>query len=95
MIGSFAYFMIYMFVFVSLVCSFRLSRDRVLSAELFWAAIVLVVVAAYDMAAVTYTGKDTWIAIGVVVAVSARARMRGRTTSPWVVTDASRSVERA
>ena len=85
LIGLFAYVMIYVSTFVSLVRSYFLSRDPQVFTELFWALTVLGVQVAWDAGAVSYYDKLTWIILSVVVAVSVRARVATWAASSSVV----------
>ncbi len=76
-VGILTYFMIYVSAFVSILRSYLSSGDPLVSTELFWAMTVLGVLVAWDVAAVSYYSKMSWIILSVVVGVSARSRIEG------------------
>jgi hypothetical protein len=59
---------------VSLLRSLRSSKDPVLSAEAFWAVVVLLVMLGWDLAAVSYYDPLSWVTLSTAIAVSARVR---------------------
>jgi O-antigen ligase len=73
-VGLLAFLMIYVSASISMVKSLRLTRDPILSAELFWALMMVGVLAAWDVGAVSYFSKMNWIALGMVIGVALRAR---------------------
>jgi O-antigen ligase len=84
-VGTLLYLMIYVSSLGSLVRSLFRSRDRVLSANIVWALVVVGVLAVWDIGAVSYLDKGTWLTIGVAVAVSRRAGMKTRTMPSGLV----------
>jgi O-antigen ligase len=85
LVGLLLYFMVYVSAFASLIRSFRLSRDRVLTAYVFWAMTVLGVLAAWDLAAVSYYEKFNWVMLGVVIGVASYAAAEARSQSPRAI----------
>jgi O-antigen ligase len=73
-VGCLLYLMIYVSTLVSLVRSFWRSRDDGLSADVFWAIVVVAVMMGWDIGAVSYYDRLSWLVLSVAVAVSVRAR---------------------
>jgi O-antigen ligase len=77
-VGCLLYLMIYVSALVSLARSLRWSRDADLSADVFWAIVVVLVMMGWDIGAVSYYDRLSWVVLSVAIAVSVKARDRLR-----------------
>jgi hypothetical protein len=68
------YVMIYVSALASLMHSLWRAKSAALRADVVWAIIVVVVLIAWDFAAVSYYEKVSWIMLSVAIGVSVRAR---------------------
>jgi O-antigen ligase len=73
-IGCLLYVMVYISTLASLLRSLARSRDAGLSADIFWAMVVVVVAMGWDIGAVSYYDRLSWIVLSMAIAVSLRAR---------------------
>jgi O-antigen ligase len=73
-IGCLLYIMVYISTLVSLLRSLGRSRDAGLSADIFWAMVVIVVAMGWDIGAVSYYDRLSWIVLSMAIAVSLWAR---------------------
>ncbi|MBN1461177.1 MAG: O-antigen ligase family protein [Armatimonadetes bacterium] len=82
LLGTLAYLLVYTTLLISLLRSLRRSKDAVLSAELYWALVVLLIMIGWSAAAVTYYSHIMWLVLSAVIAVSVRARARLQPSDP-------------
>jgi O-antigen ligase len=74
LVGCFLYVMVYISTLVSLLRSLVRSRDSWLSADAFWAMVVVIVALGWDVGAVSYYDRLSWVMLSIAIAVSLRAR---------------------
>ena len=60
-VGCLLYLMVYVSTLVSLLRSLGRSRDAGLSADVFWAMVVVVVAMGWDVGAVSYYDRLSWV----------------------------------
>jgi O-antigen ligase len=73
-VGCFLYLMVYVSTLASLLRSLARSRDAGLSADVIWAVVVIVVAIGWDVGAVSYYDRLSWVLLSMAIAVSLRAR---------------------
>jgi O-antigen ligase len=82
LVGCFLYVMVYISILVSLLRSLVRSRDSSLSADVFWAMVVVIVAMGWDVGAVSYYDRLSWVVLSIAIAVSLRARNTLHAQSP-------------
>ncbi len=76
LVGLVLFLSMYVFSLVEILRSaVRSPRDSPTSTALFWAMVILGVLVAWDVGAVSYYSKLNWIVLSVVVAIALRARV--------------------
>ena len=80
-VGCLLYLMVYVSALLSLARSLWRSKDAGLSADVFWAMVVVIVMMGWDIGAVSYYDRLSWVVLSVAIAVSVRARNRLRPPS--------------